>query len=158
MAVVAAFAGISGTTVYFVGHPQISTVTSSTTGTVSQTQTETSFSTETKTVVSTSVSTQNLYPNYNFGNPNYQCQYPNQYQCYGQGQTQQIYGYLAPSQVAGGCIYLTNTNTGFTYALYDQYGNMVTNYPTGYVSVQGTIPYNQNYYACSGIPLLLTHF
>jgi hypothetical protein len=156
-----------------VTNPVFTTVTSSTTvtNTVTSVQSTTFTQTSFETVTTTSQANQVNQPPY-YGNPNYQCQYPNQYQCYpnyqcqypnqyqcyGQGQTQQIYGYLAPSQVAGSCIYLTNTNTGFTYALYNQYGNMLTNFPTGYITAYGTIPYNQSNYPCTGIPLLVTNF
>lgn len=112
--------GAGGTVVYFVGHPQISTVTYSTTGTVSQTQTETttSFSTMTQTSVTTSISTQNAY------NPNYQsqCYYQNCYQnnCYGQNCWQyQISqsGYVVSDTIldANGCyIQLINMPPGYS--------------------------------------------
>jgi len=150
VAVVAAFASVSGTTMYFVAHPQISTVTSSTTDTVSQTQTQVSYSymTQTQISVTTAISTQ---PNYNYGYPNYNyqnnCYYPytNCYPNYGQEQT--IQGYLGSSQGAS-CIYLQSYYQGYQigslYALY----NLPTSYTTGWVTVVGYT--TGNYNGCNG--------
>jgi hypothetical protein len=102
VAVFAVFAGAAGTTVYFVTHPQVSTVISSTTNTVSRTETSTTSITSTVTSSTTSTATltpQNPYLNY--GNPYpYQNQYGNQVSMTG----------IVYNQ-GNGCIYLqTNGN------------------------------------------------
>jgi hypothetical protein len=154
-------AGVQMSNMYLAAHPQISTVTSSTTSTVSQTQTETSFSTITQTSVSTSVSTQNQNGNFYYDNPNYnpnynrypnyQCQYPyyNSQYCYGNQNQYQLYsGTISQS---GSCILFYSSSDTYYLDLSNLNGN---SYPNGPITIRGYVesPYYQA--GCGAYPLL----
>ena len=153
---VGGLAGAGGVTMYWLGHPVISTVSYSTTNTVSQTQTQTSYSclTETQISVTTAISTQN----YNYGIPNYNYQNNCNYNtCYpsNPGQTTTIYGYVSPNQ-GNECVYfqvpVNGQNQG--YAQYQYYALYGETPPTGWVSLTGYV--TTAYSGCSGTGFYVT--
>jgi xanthosine utilization system XapX-like protein len=136
IALVAVLGSSYGTTVYFLAHPQITTLTDSAT----VTNTVTSATTQVQTVTS-------LLTTY----PTALCEYQNCYPVYGGSAKSTIYGYLAPNQ-GGTCVYFQaqlmsvepTVVYGVTYALY----NLPSSYPTGLVTVVGYL--NNNYNTCGG--------
>ena len=115
--VLALVGGSYGTKMYDLANPQISTVISSTTNTVSQTESYTSTTSITSTVTSSTTSTVSVTAQnpYYYGNPYpYQNQYGNQISMTGTVYNQ-----------GGGCVYL-QTN-GIYYVLSGNVPNVYTN-------------------------------